>query len=277
MNDDMEIVSPLTLLVESPIMVHCARCDQTKQRSNADQHLCADCAAAENARYNYYRQHQGDWIAEAKEQGIDPWLVQPGETQWEYSIWCAYRDSYPGKKPNYADVAQQLKTTYRVVKGVAQRWSFTSRMQLWVNECDRFTMLQRKDEILAMNKSHLTMAAKLRAKLDSAIDAMRPEEMKASEIASLAKVMVEMERKAQTDSETQEVIRQTLIVDNNNPELKKNQTKQGDLEEVIGILAKAGVLGNITSLGVKETTTTTREVVARDDSGASASMIEEDT
>ena len=186
-------------------------------------------------------------------------------------MWTAYRDSYPGKKPTYSDVAKQLGTTYNVVKKIAQRWSFPVRMQLWMAECDRITMLQRKEEILSMNKAHIDMATKLREKLNAAIDAIDPSTLKPSEIASLAKLSADMERKARIDSESQDEMRRQLLVDNSNPELKKTQTKQSDLGEVLQILLKAGALKNITTIGVKETTT--REVIAHDDEGNVAAMI----
>lgn len=240
-------------------LVVCPKCSQTKEAHPTNKHLCVDCVKAEDTRLTYYRQHQGDWIAEAKEQGLLPWLQQPGETQWEYTVWTAYRDSYPGKKPTYNSVAQQLETTYNVVRKIAQRWSFPARMQIWMAECDRITMLQRKDEILGMNKAHIDMATKLRQKLDTAIDAIDPLTLKPAEIASLVKLSAEMERKARIDTESQDEMRRVLIVDNANPELKKLQTKQSDLNEVVQILLKAGALKSVTA---KETTTT-REVTAQ--------------
>ena len=235
----------------------CPKCGQEKQRHPTDRHLCVDCSRAESSRVTYYRQHQGDWIAEAKEQGLSPWLQQPGETQWEYSVWSAYRDSYPGKKPTYSQVAEQLNTSYNVVRKISQRWSFPARMQLWMSEVDRITMLQRKEEILGMNKEHIDMATKLRDKLSTAISAIDPATLKPSDIASLMKLSTELERKARLDTEAQEELRNNLLVDTSNPELKKAQTKQSDLGEVVQILMKAGALG---AIGVKETTT--REVVA---------------
>lgn len=245
------------MLVE---MINCPKCGQNKVAHATDKHLCVDCVNAENNRITYYRQHQGDWIAEAKEQGLDPWLQQPGETQWEYTVWTAYRDSYPGKKPTIASVAKQLNTTYSACSKIAQRWSFATRMQLWVAECDRITMIQRKEEVLGMNKSHIDMATTLRGKLNTAIDAIDPYSLKPGDIVSLAKLSAELERKARVDTEAQEEIRSALLLDTSNPDLKKNQTKQGDLSEVLQILLKAGALS---AVGVKETTT--REVVIKTD------------
>lgn len=255
-------------------MIKCPRCSMTKVAHHIDRHLCVDCAKAENNRYSYQRMHQDDWMETAKEAGLDLWVQQPGETQWEYTVWSAYRDSYPGRKPTYSDVARQLGTTYNVVKKVAQRWSFPVRMQAWMAECDKITLLQRRQEVLDMNKDHVDMAARLRAKLSQAIDDIKPEELKPSEIASLARLASDMERKARTDTIAQEEMRRELLTDTENPELKRSATKQSDLSEVVGILLKAGALGDTTQIGVRQTQTT--EVVVKDaDSNSSSITVEE--
>lgn len=256
------------------VLITCKRCGMEKVASSRDKHLCVECANAENTRITYYRQHQEDWVAAAKEQGIDLWLQQPGETQWEYTVWVKYRDSYPGKKPSYGSVAEELGTTYNVVKKIAQRWSFPMRMQAWMIECDRITMLQRRDEILTMNKEHVDMATTLRDKLKKAIETIDPVALKPGEIASLAKLATEMERKARIDTIAQEEARQPLLVDTGNPELKKNETKKDDLKEVMDILLKAGALGDITHIGVRRTETT--EVALVDKDGQSSSIVMED-
>ncbi len=255
-------------------LITCRRCGMQKEPSSRDKHLCVECAKAENTRITYYRQHQEDWVAAAKEQGIDLWLQQPGETQWEYSVWVKYRDSYPGKKPSYGSVAEELGTTYNVVKKIAQRWSFPMRMQAWMAECDRITMLQRRDEILNMNKEHVDMATSLREKLKKAIEIIDPVALKPSEISSLAKLSTELERKARIDTIAQEEARQPLLVDTGNPNLKKNETKKDDLKEVMDILLKAGALGDITHIGVRHTKTT--EVALVDKDGQSSSIVRED-
>lgn len=236
--------------------------------------MCVECEKAENSRITYYRQHQEDWIANAKENGIDLWNQQPGETQWEFTVWTAYRDSYPGKKPSYSSVAQQLDTTYNAVRKIAQRWSFQMRMQAWMKHCDDITLLQRREEILNMNKEHVDMAAKLRSKLNTAIDLIDPMALKPSEIASLAKLSAEMERKARVDTIAQEELRSNSLVDTDNPDLKKSPTKQADLGEVVNILLKAGALGDITQIGVRQTQTT--EVALVDANGNASSVTMED-
>lgn len=246
-------------------LIRCPRCGQDKIADQRDRHICVDCAKAENNRYSCMRMNQGDWMAAAKDAGVDVWLQQPGETQWEYTIWTAYRDSYPGKKPTYGQVAEQLGTTRNVVGKVAQRWSFQARMQAWMSECDRITMAQRRSEILDMNKQHISLAQRLRDKMSMAIDMIDPAAIKPSELNSLLKTAAELEAKARVDTLAQEDMLRDLSRDVENPNLKKSPTKQNDLSEVVQILLSAGALGSVTQIGVKETTTTTREVVAKGD------------
>ena len=65
-----------------------------------------------------------------------------------------------------------------------------------------------------------------------------------------------------------------MKVENENPELKKNVTKQSDLSEVVNILLKAGALGDITQIGVKQTKTT--EVALVDSKGNASSVVMDD-
>lgn len=251
-------------------LVKCPRCGQNKPRDSRSPHLCVDCAKAENNRVTYYRMHQDNWVEVAKDAGLDLWERQPGETQWEWTVWQAYRDSYPGKRANYADVAKQLNTTYNVVRKIAQRWSFPVRMQEWIAECDKITVAQRRQEVLDMNKEHINMAAKLRAKISKAIDDIDPYALAPKDINSLAKLATELERKARLDTMNQEELLRSESVDTENPELKKSPTQQGDLSEVVSILLKSGALGDVAQIGVRETKTT--EVVVKDKDGNSSSI-----
>lgn len=114
-----------------------------------------------------------------------------------------------------------------------------------------------------MNADHISMASKLREKLNMAIDNIDPLELKPSELNSLMKTMAELERKARTDTMAVETMRAEGFVDADNPELKKSPTKQGDLSEVLSILMKAGALGDVGSLGVRTTETKVTEIVAK--------------
>lgn len=246
-------------------IITCRQCGQQKPASRRTPHWCVDCEKAYNNRYSFMRQHNADWMDVAKDNGIELWDRQPGETQLEWSIWQAYRDSYPGAKPSYKGVAEKVGSTYDFVCSTASRWSFQTRMQAWIAECDRITLAQRRQEVLDMNADHISMASKLRAKLNTAIDNIDPFELKPGELNSLMKTMAELERKARTDTMAVEMMRAEGFVDADNPELKKSPTKQGDLGEVLSILMKAGALGDLGALGVRTTETKVTEVVMKSD------------
>ncbi len=246
-------------------IITCKQCGQQKPASHRTPHWCVDCEKAYNNRYSFMRKHNADWMEVAKENGIELWERQPGETQLEWSIWQAYRDSYPGSKPSYKGVAEKVGSTYDFVRGVASRWGFQTRMQAWIAECDRLTLAQRRQEVLDMNADHIAMAAKLRDKLNLAIDNIDPFGLKPGELNGLMKTMAELERKARTDTMAVEAMRAEGFVDADNPELKKSPTKQSDLSEVLGILLKAGALGDVSALGVRTTETKVTEVVMKND------------
>jgi hypothetical protein len=249
--------------------IDCPRCCRKHVvAAKQSPHICRDCEKADNNRVSYYRNHQADWLDVCKASGLEPWEQQPGETQWEFSIWCAYRDAYPGKKPNYVDVARQLNASHAAVKKVAMRWTFAARLQLWMKHVSDITLAQRHTEILTMNKTHIDMANKINAKLMLAIDQIEPVGMKPGDIASLAKVAADLERKAQIDTMAQEQALQDISVDNGNPELKKSPTKKEDLTDVIKILMAAGVLGDVAKAGIK----TTKEVVLVNKEGSAATI-----
>lgn len=245
-------------------LITCRQCSQQKPASNTPG-WCIDCERAYNNRYSYMRSHNDNWVEVAKSNGIELWERQPGETQLEWTIWQAYRDSYPGAKPSYKSVATKANTTYDFVKKTAARWSFQIRMQAWIADCDRVTLAQRRQEVLDMNKDHISMARKLREKMHAAIDLVDPAALKPGELNSLLKTVTELEKKAHMDSMAIEGMQGDGYVDNENPDIKKSPTKQGDLAEVVGILLKAGALGDITQIGVRQTETKTTEVVMIED------------
>ena len=252
-------------------IITCRQCGQQKPASKKTPGWCVDCERAYNNRYSYRRQHNGDWLEIAKENGLEVWERQPGETQLEWSIWLAYRDSYPGAKPTYRGVAEKVGSTYDYVCSVASRWSFNMRMQAWIAYCDSITLAQRRQEVLSMNADHIAMATKLRAKMHAAIDNIDPRELKPGELSSLLKTMAELERKAQLETLSIEQQQSDGFVDADNPNIKKSPTKQADLGEVVSILLKAGALGDITQIGVRQTETKTTELVMRDNDGNEAS------
>lgn len=234
-------------------MFVCPRCNQEGEPYKEGGTICRSCKNAEASRISRLRTHQGDWIEKAKEAGVEPWERQPGETTWEYEVWVAYRDMYPSMRPTYKAVAQKLAVSDSAVRHIASRWTFVARLQSWIKYTDSLTLAQRRSEILDMNKEYVDMAAALRGKVAKAIELVDPQAMRPSDISSLMKTAADIERKARVDTIAQEEMRAELTRGDDNPDLKKAPTSQGDLAEVIQILSAAGQLGTITQIGTRVT------------------------
>lgn len=234
----------------------CRRCSLTKPPHATSRHLCDDCAKAEDNRVSFFRQHNFNWLDVAKEADLELWERQPAETDHEYNVWLHYRDAYPGKRPSYRGVAEELCTSVNAVRKIATRWAFPTRLQAWAKHVDEITLQQRKQEILDMNKKHVDMATRLNDKLSKAIDMLDPYSISPRELNSLFKTAAELERKARIDTPAETGV--TLLDDN--PSLKKTDIKTENITEILTVLGKAGVLDNI---GVRQTVTT--EVVVKSD------------
>jgi hypothetical protein len=115
-----------------------------------------------------------------------------------------------------------------------------------------------------MNKEYIDMATSLRSKLKVSVDALDPYEVRARDLPALMKMVSAMEREARIDTMAQTEALENLAKDNENPDLKKGNTSQNDLQAVLDILIKAGALGSITQIGIKETTTVQTEVAISD-------------
>lgn len=240
-------------------MITCKRCSLEKEPDKHNPHLCVDCVRAENTRVSHFRNHNYNWMEVAKEADLQLWERQPGETDHEWSVWLRYRDAYPSKRPSYRQVAEELNTTVGAVKKIGMRWSFTTRLQAWAKHIDEITLESRRQQIIDMNKKHVDMATKLNDKLMKAIDNIDPYALEARDINSLFKTAAELERKALLDKSAD----QTVITSvDDNPELKKVDVDSGNIKEILQVLGGAGVLSNF---GVRQTTTTTTEVVVQDE------------
>lgn len=220
---------------------------------------CPECKKALKTREKSLAKQNYNWIEFAKENEINLWERQPGETDHEYKAWMLYRDMYPAAKPTYSAVAQLLGVERGAITAIGTKWSFQARIQAWAKNCDDLLLSNKQQEIVDMNKRHVDLATKINEKLDIAIDQIDPYSMKPGELATLMKMSAEMERKARFDNTEAQ---RPSVNDDTNPNLKKVETKTEDIAEIAKILMSTGMISP-TALGIKQTTTT--EVVVKED------------
>lgn len=238
-------------------LITCKRCSLEKPAHKTSRHLCDDCVKAEDNRVSFYRTQNFNWMELAKEIDLEVWERQPNETDLEWSVWLAYRDAYPGRKPSYRQVAEDLTTSINAVRKVGNRWTFPARMQAWAKYVDDLTLKQRTEEIVSMNARHINMADAINSKLEKAIHMIDPSTLSPADIKGLYKTATEIERKARLETPVETG---ASIGEDENPNLKKTDVKSSDIQEILSVLNGAGLLKNA---GVRQTVTT--EVVVKDD------------
>lgn len=231
---------------------HCAHCGRTGViRSRSNKHMCVECERAWHNRMHALRDTNRDWMTIAKQAGLELWERQPGETQWEYEIWQCYRDQYPQQKPSLADVARTLALPRNVVNTVATRWQYVTRLQSWIRSVDIKLVNDRRQAIADMHTAHLDLARKMSEKASEALKYLDASTMSAKDITSMLRTMVDIENKARLDQLQNDEKLAEVNSAAENPNLKTVESKQSDLGEIVGVLAAAGVLGDITRIGVK--------------------------
>ena len=244
---------PANQLASTNVEIHCLHCGRDHVMQSAyTKGMCVDCyQALANRNTTLYRHGDPDWKAKAQKEGIALYERLPQESQRDYEIFKTYMMMYPVERPTLKKVAERMHLSYGTVAECSMRCHFKERLDAWMRECDKATLLQRRSEMIEMNSQHIKMATTLRSKLLAAMDMLEPGALKPTEIAQLAKLANSMEREARVDQLAQEEMRADLTKGDENPDLKKSVTKADDLGEVLSVLMKSGALGDARSIGVR--------------------------
>ena len=245
---------PANQTASTNVEIHCYHCGRDDVMQSAyTKGMCVDCyQALVNRNTTLRRLGDPDWKTRAEEHGVALYERLPQESQRDYDIFKVYMMQYPLERPTIKRTAEKLGLAYGTVAECARRCHFKERLDAWMKECDKATLLQRRAEMIEMNDQHIKMASTLRAKLMVAMNMLEPSTLKPSEISQLTKLANSMERDARIDKIAQEEMRADLSKgDGENPELKKGVTSAGDLGEVLAVLMKSGALGDAKSVGVR--------------------------
>lgn len=231
--------------------LHCGRDDVLETLFQVG--MCVDCyVKISNRNTELARWGNQNWREAAEAAGVRLYEQLPNETPFEYRRFCVYRDLYPSTRPTVKEAARLLNEPYATVLGTSSRWHWHDRLQEWINECDRITLEQRRQEMLDMNKRHIELARIADSKVRAALESMDPRTMKPSEVNSLIKTMAQLERESRVDTIAQEELRSQITHGSDNPELKKSPTKVDEMGDVLNVLLQAGVLDSA-SIGLKTT------------------------
>ena len=246
----------------------CVKCGTHLNKSSENPDYCVECWKKEANNTALARKVNSSWMEDSDALGLAYFERQPEETDTEWMIWERYRSHYPMKLPTWSELAKECGCSVGLVTRTAQKWSFKVRLQSWARYTDDSMMEERAAAIKEMNARQVGMAKTLQDKLKTAIDSIDPVLLRPGEIVQLLKVSAELERRIVTA--TPEKVEGTAA------DLKQRQnnlTKPEDMNEIVSILAKTGMLPG-QGIAVEQTTTT--RIVAKGEEEGSVVIIEPD-
>lgn len=246
----------------------CVKCGTHLNKSSENPDYCVECWKKEANNTALARKVNSSWMEDSDALGLAYFERQPEETDTEWMIWERYRSHYPMKLPTWSELAKECGCSVGLVTRTAQKWSFKVRLQSWARYTDDSMMEERAAAIKEMNARQVGMAKTLQEKLKTAIDSIDPVLLRPGEIVQLLKVSAELERRIVTA--TPEKVEGTSL---DVKQRQTNLTKPEDMNEIVGILAKTGVLPG-QGIAVEQTTTT--RIVAKGEEEGSVVIIEPD-
>lgn len=246
----------------------CVKCGTHLNKSSENPDYCVECWKKEANNTALARKVNSSWMEDSDALGLAYFERQPEETDTEWMIWEHYRSHYPMKLPTWSELAKECGCSVGHVTRTAQKWSFKVRLQSWARYTDDSMMEERAAAIKEMNARQVGMAKTLQEKLKTAIDSIDPVLLRPGEIVQLLKVSAELERRIVTA--TPEKVEGTSI---DVKQRQNNLTKPEDMNEIVSILAKTGVLPG-QGIAVEQTTTT--RIVAKGEEEGSVVIIEPD-
>ena len=246
----------------------CVKCGTHLNKSSENPDYCVECWKKEANNTALARKVNSSWMEDSDALGLAYFERQPEETDTEWMIWERYRSHYPMKLPTWSELAKECGCSVGLVTRTAQKWSFKVRLQSWARYTDDSMMEERAAAIKEMNARQVSMAKTLQDKLKTAIDSIDPVLLRPGEIVQLLKVSAELERRIVTA--TPEKVEGTSL---DVKQRQNNLTKPEDMNEIVSILAKTGVLPG-QGIAVEQTTTT--RIVAKGEEEGSVVIIEPD-
>ena len=246
----------------------CVKFGTHLNKSSEHPDYCVECWKKEANNTALARKVNSSWMEDSDALGLAYFERQPVETDTEWMIWERYRSHYPMKLPTWSELAKECGCSVGLVTRTAQKWSFKVRLQSWARYTDDSMMEERAAAIKEMNARQVGMAKTLQEKLKTAIDSIDPVLLRPGEIVQLLKVSAELERRIVTA--TPEKVEGTAV---DVKQRQNNLTKPEDMNEIVSILAKTGVLPG-QGIAVEQTTTT--RIVAKGEEEGSVVIIEPD-
>jgi len=194
---------------------------------------------------------------------MKPYERQIGETDPAWSLWLAYSSQYPMAKPSLRSAAESIGMPYSTARNHMAKWKYSVRLQHYKAYCDEQLRTERAEKMRSLNEKNYSLASKLHEKLAIAVEEVDAHVLAADprQLIAVAKLATELEEKVILDDKRNELAEYSPA-NTGAQKSEKTAVKTSDMESILGILSKAGMLG---SVGIETTKTETTRVVAKGD------------
>lgn len=140
------------------------------------------------------------------------WERQLGESTPSYTAWCVYRDmgKHRSLRKTHAEMVRtgvyHGKTLPPQFLEWSNKWRWPARAAAYDLHMERLVRQQREEEILAMNKRHITLAQSLQAKAAEKLRGLAASSLRMDTLLRYVIEAAKLERLARGEPET--VVRQ---------------------------------------------------------------------
>lgn len=124
------------------------------------------------------------------------WERQQGESSGNYKLFCIYRDMPYTKSVDrtLSKTAKEAKKTQRRIEELSANYSWVSRADAYDDYLERITREKFQGELLEMRERHAQIAKGLTEKALGALSVIDIEKIKASDITTMLKTAIDIER-----------------------------------------------------------------------------------
>ncbi len=133
----------------------------------------------------------------------DPWERQKGESRKAFAAFVVYRDM--GESRSTEKVGKEGGKSWGLIQRWCTRWHWVDRCASYDDYFDRQQRNAREQEIIEMNRRHVTIARGLLARVTARLAKMNEEEIGVQSLAPLLRSAAEVERRGMGVSDRVEV------------------------------------------------------------------------
>ena len=134
----------------------------------------------------------------ANRPATEPWERQPDESAKAFEAFVTYRDMGPDR--SIQRVARECTKSVSLIKRWSRERGWTERIRAWDNNLTEAARKKARKEVEDMQRRHIDIGRYMQSKAVRALDKMPEESITPRDATTLAKLGIEVERMARTET-----------------------------------------------------------------------------